>query len=257
MFVMLFILFVIFIHYVSLIYNHQFNFILSYDAGSDRGLTLGCYVPNRSIQGDASKLENWKHQQESFSEISNIFGKRFCNLAPTLFRQTMLKVMETQVPTLAEIEFDILHSKDDAFCSNLTYTVEDFSNCFHKDRDYNSYSFGIWAPTCSKTSKLVSRKNGFDSTGGEFLLGSYKVCVDINACDGVLEMIWCGKDDFHSTIQSTTSPLYTRVGTFVQVSNTLVQRMRSLLKQHAGGVDISKKVRGVNNIVEKKLKGLQ
>jgi len=58
MFVMLFILFVIFIHYVSLIYNHHFYIILSYDAGSDEGLTLGRYVPDRAIQGDASKIEN-------------------------------------------------------------------------------------------------------------------------------------------------------------------------------------------------------
>ena len=123
--------------------------LLLCNVGSDRDLTLGRYVPARHIQGNAFKLENWKHQQELLPEVSTIFGKKFCNLAPNLFQQAKKEVVEARVPTLTETEFNILHVEDDAFCSNLTYTMQDFSNCFHKDRDYNSYSFGIWAPTNS------------------------------------------------------------------------------------------------------------
>jgi len=67
----------------------------------------------------------------------------------------------------------MLHKEDDAFCSNLRYIVEDFSNCFHKDKDLNSYSFSIWGPTYSKTRNLVSQKNGFKSKVGQFLLGNF------------------------------------------------------------------------------------
>ena len=154
----------------------------------------------------------------------------------------MMEEMETQVPTLVETEFDILYAKNTTFGSNLTYSMEDFSNCFHKNNDFNSYSFGIWVPTFSETSKLAKKEKNFDCKGGQFLLGSYKVCIDFNACDGIVEMIWRGRSDFYCTIPSTTSLMHTRIGTSVQINNTLVQRMKTLLEMGANGIDINKKV---------------
>ena len=69
---------------------------------------------------------------------------------------------------LAEMEFDLLYIQDGAFCGNLTYTKKNFSNHFIVDNDHNSYTFGICAPICLETNKLLSRKNGFQSTGGNF-----------------------------------------------------------------------------------------
>lgn len=225
--------------------------------GLDKGLTLGRYVPDKQIRGNPSKINNWKYEQELTSEIASFYGKMFCNLAPTLFKQIMSEVMETQVPTLAEIEFDILHSKNTAFGSNLTYNMKDFSNCFHKDNDFNSYSFGIWAPISFEIGKLAKKEKGFECKGGQFLLGSYKVCIDFNPCDGIVEIIWRGKSDFHCTVKSTTNLMYTRIGTSVQINNSLVQRMKILLEMYRNGININKRVRGVNQIVEEKLKKLK
>lgn len=103
--------------------------------------------------------------------------------------------------------------------------------------------FEIWAPMSSQTSKLVSRKNGFNCKGGQFLLGiSFKVCIDFNACDGIVEIIWHGRSDFHSIILSTTSLMHIRIGTSIQINKGLVQRMKTLLEMHANGIDINKKV---------------
>jgi len=46
----------------------------------------------------------------------------------------MLKVIKTQMPTLAKTEFNILHAKYAAFDNNLIYTIKDFSNYFQRDR---------------------------------------------------------------------------------------------------------------------------
>ena len=120
----------------------------------------------------------------------------------------MLELMKTQVPTLAKIEFDILHAANAVFSSNLTYTMENFSNYFDKDNNLNSYFFGIWTPIFFQTCKLASRKNGFDYKRNQFLLGSFKICIDFNACDGIVEIIWCERSDFHNIILSTTRYTY-------------------------------------------------
>jgi len=91
---------------------------------------------------------------------------------------------------LAQIEFNILHKDEEAFSSNLTYTTNDFSNCFHQDNDFNSYTFGIWAPIAFDNGNLISQKSGFECEGGQFLLGFYKVCVDLNFCDEIVEILW-------------------------------------------------------------------
>ncbi len=66
---------------------------------------------------------------------------------------------------------------------------QDLSNCFYRDRDSNSYSFGIWAPAYSEIDKLERREDGFHSIGGQFLLGPYKVCIHFNSCNRIVEII--------------------------------------------------------------------
>ena len=109
----------------------------------------------------------------------------------------------------------------------------------------------------SQTDKLVSRKNSFNFKGGQFLLGSFKVCIGFNVCHGIVEMIWCGRSDFHNTIPSTTNLMHTRIKTSIQIINGLVQRMKTLLEMCANGIDTNKRVQGVNQIVEEKLKNLK
>jgi len=71
-----------------------------------------------------------------------------------------------------------------------------------------------------------------------------------------VEVIWRGGLDFHSTLPGTTSENRTRFGSSAQISNSLVQRMNILLEMHAKGEDIKKRIRGVKEILELKLKGL-
>ena len=177
-------------------------------------------------------------------------------LAPLLFERTKTEVAYAQVPNLSQKEFNIAEENKDGFYSNFVFTINDFSNKFHLDNDFNSYMFGIWAPISCESGKLSSKKNGFESKGGEFLFASYKVCVDFHTCDGIVEIIWRGKTDFHSTIPSSTSLPYTRIGSSIQVNKVLVQRIKNLVMMQNRGENTSKKIRGVGQIMTKKTKNV-
>ncbi len=77
------------------------------------------------------------------------------------------------------------------------------------------------------------------------------------ACDGIEEILWHGKIDFHSIIPSTTSLGYMRIGTSVQSNEGLVQRIKLLIMMQKYGKDITKKVRGVTKIEESKLQNVK
>jgi len=48
-------------------------------------------------------------------------------------------------------------------CKQLDgYTFEDFLISFHKDKDYNTYSYEIWAPSVLKTDELTTMSNDND-----------------------------------------------------------------------------------------------
>jgi hypothetical protein len=109
------------------------------------------------------------------------------------------------------------------FASNLTFTLDDFHNVFHCDKDYNSYSYGIWVPTFLESGNLASQEiDKFESKGREFVIAPYGICIVFNGCDGVTELIWRAKSDEHRTFPSTTKTPFTHIGTSVQISRKLL-----------------------------------
>ena len=90
-------------------------------------------------------------------------AKKLCVLVPSLFEQTRVETIQTQVPTLLEMGLNLLHIQDGAFCGTHTYTIKKISNHFHIDNDHNFCTFEIWASICLKSSKLLSKENGFQS----------------------------------------------------------------------------------------------
>ena len=75
------------------------------------------------------------------------------------------------------------------------------------------------------------------------------MCIIFNACDGIIEMILQSKEDYHATVPSETIQFCTKLGTFLQKSNILVERRRSLIKHQSTGFNMQKKVHGVDNII--------
>lgn len=93
--------------------------------------------------------------------------------------------------------------------------------------------------------------------GGEFVVFPYELFVDFGTCDGVVEIIWHGKTDFHATMLSRTIPGFIRLRTSIQINRKLIDRIAKLVKKHKMGVDINRKVRGVKKIIDEKLHTLK
>ena len=67
-----------------------------------------------------------------------------------------------------------------------------------------------------------TKKDRFDCKEGQFIFGNYKVCIDLDACDRIIKIIWHNKLDFHSTILIKVSVNYIQRRSSVQVNEALV-----------------------------------
>jgi len=88
--------------------------------------------------------------------------------------------------------------------------------------------------------------------GGHFIVPSYKLYVDFGRCNGVVDIIWLPKTDFHATLTSSIQEGFTHVGTSAQIAQDLVNRVQSLVLLQKSGNDVNKKIHGVKDIVEQK-----
>jgi len=74
------------------------------------------------------------------------------------------------------------------FSNNITFSFNDFCNEFYNEKDYNSYTKDIWTPNVDAINELTLKKSNFISIKGKFLLTFYKVCKDLNVCNGIIEI---------------------------------------------------------------------
>jgi hypothetical protein len=136
------------------------------------------------------------------------------------------------------------------FASNLTITLNDFHNIFHCDKDYNSYSYDIWALAFLESSDLASQEiDKFESKSGKFIIGPYGICIDFNGCDGVTEIIWMAKTDEHRTFPSKTKMPFIRIDIFVQISKKLLLGVQAYNRNIMEGNNISHSIKGISMMV--------
>ena len=70
-----------------------------------------------------------------------MYRSRFKVLSKHLFYATLVEALASEIQDFGNVEFH--DSEVKPFVANLTFTINDFSNNFHKDNDYNSYVYGI------------------------------------------------------------------------------------------------------------------
>jgi len=87
-------------------------------------------------------------------------------MASTIFNYSVKQAKKAIVPNSFQTEFSNLEQIEGFFASYLTYTFGDFSNSFHKDHDYNTYCYGIWASILAKTGELVIDYDDYTCIGG-------------------------------------------------------------------------------------------
>lgn len=115
--------------------------------------------------------------------------------------------------------------------------AENFHNEAHHDYDASDVTYGIWAP-CDKHGHLSSTKDGFSKKDGFFYVAPYKIIIDFAAVDGVVELIWRGATDAHSTVSGTVSEGFETWGSSCQTSQHLVHRITKALKYVSDALDI-------------------
>jgi hypothetical protein len=171
------------------------------------------YAPSTWLQRQDG-ISVWVKEQETIAWMAEFYEERFLKLSSCLFEKVAMEANIAQVPSFGALEYNEVNKS--IFVSNLTFTLDDFHNVFHCDKDYNSYSYGIWAPTFLESGDLASQEiDKFESKGGEFVIAPYGICIDFNGCDGVTELIWRAKSDEHRTFPSKTTAPFTHIGTFV------------------------------------------
>jgi hypothetical protein len=193
---------------------------LGWRGASDGGFSMGRYVPNPRSQTSRDGVVRWLESQVASRWMSNLYRTRFQDLSRPLFDITAAEARASRISSFGDSEFG--DADIEPFTENLTFTMNDFSNNFHTDHDYNSYTYGLWAPLFKEDGRLASWEDGFRCKGGEFVISSYNVCLDLGACDGITEVIWRSNLNYHKTFASTTTARFTRLRSSTQITNQLV-----------------------------------
>jgi hypothetical protein len=216
-------------------------------------LYLSKYAPSTWLQRQDDGISVWVKEQETIAWMADFYEERFLKLSSCLFQQVAIEANIAQVPSFGALEYDEVNKS--VFASNLTFTLDDFHNIFHSNKDYNSYSYGIWAPTFLESGNLANQEiDKFESEGGEFVIGPYGICIDFNGCDGVTELIWRAKSNEHRTFPSKTKAPFTYIGTSVQISRKLLLGVQAYNRNIDEGNIISHSIRGTSMMVLEKTK---
>jgi hypothetical protein len=168
------------------------------------------YTPSTLLQRQEDGILVWIEEQETIAWMADFYEERFLKLSSCFFQQVAMEANIAQVPSFGALEYNEVNKS--VFASNLTFTLDDFHNVFHCDKDYNSYSYAIWAPTFLESRDLGSQEiDKFESKDGEFVIGPYGIYIDFNGCDEVTEIIWRAKSDEHRTFPSKTKAPFIRM----------------------------------------------
>ena len=74
--------------------------------------------------------------------------------------------------------------------------------------------------------KLASLEDGFTGEGGDFVLSEFGVGANFCNNSGVSFVVWSGKNNLHGTTKANITAGYTLLGTSVQISKYLVNKVR-------------------------------
>jgi hypothetical protein len=219
----------------------------------EKMLYFSKYAPSTWLQRQEDGISVWVKEQETIGWMADFYEERFLKLSSCLFEQVAMEANIAQIPSFGALEYNEVNKS--MFASNLTFTLDDFHNVFHCDKDYNSYSYGIWIPTFLESGDLASQEiDKFECKGGEFVIAPYGICIDFNGCDGVTELIWRAKSDEHRTFPSKTKAPFTRIGTSVQISRKLLLGVQAYNRDIDEGNIISHSIRGTSMMALEKTK---
>ncbi|KAI9626750.1 hypothetical protein KEM48_010215 [Puccinia striiformis f. sp. tritici PST-130] len=152
--------------------------------------------------------EGYEDLQTHVPQVNTFIGERFKSLSKRRFDQVQVQYLGLKAPALSpNFEHD-----PDGLTSHLSFTMDNFANASHTDKDASPYSFFTWLPINKKTGDLI--EDDLDVSGGQFVFPRNGFGIDFTGFHGVVECAWKANYYHHLTLPSTTSPSspHTRLG---------------------------------------------
>ncbi|EGG01581.1 uncharacterized protein MELLADRAFT_92051 [Melampsora larici-populina 98AG31] len=197
----------------------------------------GQYTWNAATAADLYKMEADLKRQDNLPQMESFFAERFSGLSLSAFESNATIAARVQAPSWGNQSFYVSPNAK-VFGLNITVTFDEFANKKHKDRDASKYAFGFFGLIDRITGDLYQRGSTApqgDTIGSRFVLDDYNFDVNLDACDGVIEMVWNSQVNHHTTPSRTynasraqVSPEQAEITRFAcscQISQALVDRI--------------------------------
>ncbi|EGG00995.1 uncharacterized protein MELLADRAFT_92839 [Melampsora larici-populina 98AG31] len=242
--------------------------------GYDPEVKGGHYTWNQATSADLRKMEADLKRQGNLPEIESFMAERFSGLSLHAFESNASIAARTNAPSWASESFYVSPNAK-VFGSNIVVTCDQFVNKKHKDKDCSKYVFGLFGLVDRASGRLYQRgKTAPRGTimGGRFVLNDYNVDVNLEASDGVIEMIWNSQVHHQTTASKTFNAdamqvapedaEITRFGCACQISQALVNRLdnvkalRSEMSEEDWVTHQSSVLTGYKEQAHKKMKAL-
>ncbi|PLW33625.1 hypothetical protein PCANC_23911 [Puccinia coronata f. sp. avenae] len=137
-------------------------------------------------------------------EASDFISFQLQNFAPGVFDSTRQLLINGNYPSMAHMEYPAPYTAND-FASFLMFTMYNFFNQPHQDRDVNLWTLVIWIPifspkTCAEDDPILADE-GFDMMGGQFTFQEFQVYLDLEDFCGVTLCVFKSNSVTHQTLR--------------------------------------------------------
>jgi len=190
-------------------------------------------------------LYNADDEAAAFEEANAWIATQLQDLAPGVFDEYRQVLLDNNLPSWAHMEFPTPYTALD-FASFFTFTLYNFFNEDHKDRDANTWTLVCWIPIFnpqnSSEDDPILADGGFDMIGGQFTFRDFQVYLDLKHVLGVTMCVFRSKDHTHQTLDGVSaSDRYTRIGFSCQMSEKMSNAVVAYINEET---DAKKRVSG-------------
>ena len=193
---------------------------------SKRGEAFGRYCSVARLVTMIKRCQyNAEDEAAAFEEANAWIATHLQEMAPGVFDKYRKVLLENNLPSLAQVEYPTPYSALD-FASFFTFTMYNFFNQDHMDKDANTWTLVCWIPIFnpqnSSEDDPILADDGFDMIGGQFTFRDFQVYLDLNQVLGVTLCVFRSKDHTHQTLDGVSpSDKYTRIGFSCQMSEKM------------------------------------
>ncbi|EGG11769.1 uncharacterized protein MELLADRAFT_102217 [Melampsora larici-populina 98AG31] len=216
--------------------------------GTDKGKSAGAYVLNTNTRSDPHLIMQDIQRMKLLPTIDKFISKLFANLVFSQFKANL--VLRQQYGVYWASPKVLNTSSKSSVGSNLVITRDEFANELHEDPDASGCAIGLFCLMERDSGNVIYPNDSdtpppFHIEGAYFHLDKYNTKIRLSHLPKVV--IWNTKTLHHSSHSQTLNVFGERVtpedanltnfGSSVQISKTIVDRIKGMNKKEAGMSD--------------------